>query len=166
MHSRHTCVILILLVAACGCDDGDRRLAEMAREAAGRQAEQNARMACLQEHVTAMQQDVQRSQAEVGRQRDLLEGERREIAGQRQRDPIVAAAIVDVGLVLACLLPLLLAGFALYCLRDQGQADSAVAEVLITELITDKPLLLPPPRSVAAIVGETPPSAERKTLSE
>ena len=159
MRRRVTCLLLILLITASGCGDRDQRLSDAAREAANRQAEQNTRMASLQEHVTLLQHDAQRSQAEVGRQRDLLESERREITDQRHRDPIVAAAIVDVGLVLACLLPLVLAGYALYCLRDPGQADSALADVLIGEITTDKPQFHPPPRYVTPIAHETPPSA-------
>lgn len=163
MRNRLVLLILVPIVVACGCD---QRLADMAQEASNRQAEQNTRMATLQENVTKLQHDVQQSQAEVGRQRDLLENERRDIAVQRHRDPIIAATIMDIGLVLACLLPLLLAGYVVHCLRDHGQSDSLVAEVLVQEIVAEKPLLLPPARSVAAIPLQAEPPTDDATASE
>ena len=175
--SRLTYLVSCLLaLTLAGCTDENARVAEMAREAANRQAEQNRQMSDLQRQVaegtkrlveaeakarselTSLQRDLQQSQAEVGHQRDLLEGERRDIADHRHRDPIIAAAIMDIGLALACLLPLLLAGYALYCLRDPGQTDVAMTEVLVQELVADKPLLLPPPDSI-------PPTSERRAPS-
>jgi len=183
MRNRTACLILLLLLTACGCDETDQRLTEMARDAANRQAEQNRQMAALQKQVaegsarlveaeakargefTTLQRDLQQSQADVGRQRDLLEGERRGIAGQRHRDPIIATTIMDIGLVLACLLPLLLAAYALYCLRDPGQTDSGLAELLVAEITAEEPLLLPPPRSVAAIPHDAESAADKTVAS-
>lgn len=161
MASFRSIALMSLVVAGiAGCDDENARVAEVAREAANRQAEQNKVMADLQTHMTSLQQDVQKSQVEVGRQRDLLEGERREIAAQRHRDPIIAAVLMDVGLVLACLAPLVLALYVLRSLGDAGQTESAMTEVLITELVADKPLFLPPPKSAAAIAHHAEPTAE------
>lgn len=184
MRSRTFCVFVLLLATACGCDERDQRLAEMAREAANRQAEQNRQMADLQKQVAegskrlveadaqargemnALQRDLQQSQSEVGRQRDLLENDRREIASQRHLDPIIASAIMDTGMVLACLLPLLLAGYALRCVFAPGQTDSVVAEVLVREITTDEPLLLPPPRSMSAITSDVQPSTDKSAATE
>jgi hypothetical protein len=55
-----------------------------------------------------VQKQIQAQRAEFDRQRDGLERERRELAAQRGRDPIVAQAIGAFGIMLACLLPLLL----------------------------------------------------------
>ena len=102
-------ILLICLIAGCG---GDERLVQMAKEHEARQAEQNLKMAELQKSVAegskrlveaeaesrdkflAMQDNLRADQATVGQQRDKLEAERREIAQQRIRDPIIAAAIV------------------------------------------------------------------------
>ena len=94
-----------------------------------------------------MQHDLQTAQAEIGRQRDQLEEDRREIATQRQRDPIVAAAILDIGIVLACLLPLALCVYVLRVACRAGESDSAVAELLVQELVASKPRLSLPGRS-------------------
>ena len=93
-----------------------------------------------------MQDNLRSDQATVGEQRDRLEGERREIAQQRVRDPIVAASIMQVGLVVACLLPLMLAGYLVYAMKNTtSQDDAAVTEFLVTELAAEQPLLLGPP---------------------
>ena len=126
MKTRNPLILLALLmmIVCASCTDDDR-LVQMAKEHEKRQAEQSQQMARMQHEVaegskklveadaqarkelTALQHDLRGDQAEVGRQRDTLEAERRDIAAQRNRDPIVAAAITNTGLVLACLLPLL-----------------------------------------------------------
>ena len=52
-------------------------------------------------------------------------------------------------LLLGCLAPLALATYLLYCLRDRNE-DQASGELLIEELTTDRPLLLPSPSSELA----------------
>jgi TolA-binding protein len=139
----------ILLVVVASCDEEDERLARFAAESTRQQAEQNREMAQLNREVAqshqeliGLQHNLEEQQVQVNQQRDHLEAERREIAKLRHRDPIIAAAISNVGLVLACLLPLALAGYLLYCLRGRSD-DEAVGELLIEELTTDRPLLLP-----------------------
>jgi hypothetical protein len=76
---------------------------------------------------------------------DQLEQERRQLAEQRHRDPILAASIHTVGLIAAALLPLLV---CVYIIRQIGRSepdDAAVAELLVHELVTDQPCLLPGP---------------------
>ena len=158
-------VAAILLLAMVSCDDsGDERLAWLAQENTRQQAEQNREMAQLNREVAqahqeliGLQHNLEEQQVQINDQRDLLESERREIANHRHRDPIIAAAISNVGLVLACLIPLALAGYLLYCLRDQKD-DPVVAELLIEEMISEQPTLLPPPRTgIARIEGQQRP---------
>ena len=77
--------------------------------------------------LAALQRDLQQDQAEVGRQRDQLEGDRRDIAAQRHRDPLIAAAITNIGLILACLLPLVLCVVILRSLRNPVTDEEALA---------------------------------------
>jgi len=101
-------------------------------------------------------------QATVGEQRDKLEGERREIAQQRIRDPIIAEAIMQVGpLAWPCLLPLVLAGYLIYAMKHTAsQDDAVVAELLVTELVSEHPLLLGPPPTQQALL----PKAEAEPV--
>jgi Flp pilus assembly protein TadB len=150
---------VLFLVSLVGCDERDARLTQLAREAANRQADQNRVMA-------EVQRGAQQSQAEVGRQRDELEAERRQIAQQRHRDPLIASAITTVGLVLACLLPLLLAAYILHCVQGPGVADAAVTEVLVRELVSENPLLLSPPKGRPGLERQPPPAIEQEGTPE
>lgn len=165
---------MLLMMLATGCDR-DERLARFAEQAAERQAEQNRRMADLQQEVaegsrqlveadakartefTQLHRDLQSERSEIGQQRDALEEERREIASQRVTDPLIAAAILETGVLLACLLPLVLCW---YLLRqgDAELADALVTEILLEDLTKQQPLLLAPParRLLTTDSPETP----------
>ena len=67
-----------------------------------------------------------------------------------RRDPIIAAAITNIGLLLVCLLPLVLCWYLLHR-RVEPADDQAVAEVLLEDLVTNRPLLLPRSDNVRAI---------------
>ncbi|REK48392.1 MAG: hypothetical protein DWQ46_02355 [Planctomycetota bacterium] len=152
----------MLIVTAIGCDENEnQRLADMAERHLRNQAEQNRRMADLQKEVAEgarrlVEADAQARkemvvlQREVGRQRDALEAERRDLAAKRRLDPLLAAAITHIGLLLVCLLPLLLCW---HLLRRPAEPtdDRAVAELLLEDLVTDRPLLLPPPTTRRAL---------------
>jgi hypothetical protein len=162
-------IVAALILTAIGCDEEEnKRLAEMAERHIERQAEQNRQVTELQREVAegsrrlveadaqarqemvTLQREVQAERSEVGRQRDLLEGERRDLAAKRRLDPIVAAAITNIGLLLACLLPLVLCWYLLQR-RVEPADDQAVAEVLLEDLVSDRPLLLPLTDGVRAI---------------
>ncbi len=162
-------IVAALMLTAIGCDEEEnKRLAEMAERHIERQAEQNRQVTELQREVAegsrrlveadaqarqemvTLQREVQAERSEVGRQRDLLEGERRDLAAKRRLDPIVAAAITNIGLLLACLLPLVLCWYLLQR-RVEPADDQAVAEVLLEDLVADRPLLLPRTDGIRAI---------------
>ena len=118
--------VWVLTISNAGCQSESDRVAEVAREAAQRQAEQSKEMVQLQNQVaedsrrlveadakaraemTAIQRDLQQSQTEIGRQRDQLEVERRQIAAERFWDALLGNSITAAEALLACLLPLLL----------------------------------------------------------
>ncbi len=159
----------LAITVLTGCDK-DQRLADLAREGADRQAAQNLRMAensgqvaaaakavveadaQARKDFAAMQQNLQTQQAEVGRQRDQLESERREAARHRQWDPVIAAAITDVGVVLACLLPLVLCWYLLRSLHRESN-DPVLTEILIEEIASDNPRLLISPSANPIPIG-------------
>src|SRR4051794_15669076 len=91
-------IALIGIVLTSGCENDNRRIADMATAAAERQAQQSAEMAKAHSHLTqgarelvesagraqeslvTIQRELETQQAEVGHQRDLLEKERQAIA--------------------------------------------------------------------------------------
>ena len=167
-------IVTTLMLTMAGCEE-EERLAEMAERHLERQAEQTRLMADLQQEVAegtrqlveadarareemvALQRDLQADQAAVGQQRDQLEGERKELAAKRRLDPIVAAAITNVGLLAVCALPLVLCWYLLHP-RVEPADDQVVAEVLLNDLISDRPLLLPRMEAghVIGIGGDAP----------
>ncbi len=179
--SRFTFRVLssLLLLGLVGCEEDE--LAKAAREAAKQSAEQQRQLVQLQAEVArsaselveadskartelaALQRDLQQDQAEVGRQRDQLEDDRRDVADQRHRDPLVAAAITNIGLILACLLPLLLCVFILRTVRDPATSEDALTELLVEEIVAEQPLLLP---SACRIPGLEHTTAEEPEPSE
>jgi len=164
MPTLNTVILLIaamLLVTATGCEPSEnQKLAEMAERHLDRQSEQNRQMNELQrevaqgsrqlvaadakarEEMLTLQREVQAERAEVGRQRDALETERRDLAAKRRIDPILAAAITNLGLLLACLLPLVLCWYLLQR-PTEAVEDHAMMEVLLDDIIADQPRFLP-----------------------
>lgn len=119
-----------------------QKLAEAAQQLVQSDAKARTDMIAAQERL-ASQLDQQRATVDTGR--DQLEAERKQLAAQRHREPIVAASIQTVGLIVAALLPLIV---CIYVIRQMCRAepdDGAVAELLVAELTTDQPVLLPGP---------------------
>ena len=153
-------------------DMRDQRLAEFARQSMAEQQKQNARIADQSKAVVdeshqlaqaakelvnldaqarrellAAQSDLTsqlaQQQSVVDAKRDELEQERREIAGRRNRDPIIASAIQYTGLILGCLAPLAICAFVIRQMQSQEPDHAAVAELLIQELTMPKILSVP-----------------------
>ncbi|HVX09960.1 MAG TPA: hypothetical protein VHC22_02045 [Pirellulales bacterium] len=153
-------MILLAIFLAAGCNE-DKRLVELAREADNRQAEQNHEMAQQNQQIAeatrqlveadarsrqellALERELKAERAEVDRQRDTLEDERRQIAQSRHWDSAAAEAIGGGVILLATLLPLALAAYLLHHVT-RSNPDEALAEVLVGEIVSDQPVLLPP----------------------
>ena len=139
--SRIRSLLLLALVLTSGCEREEAE-AESSREFVQIQADQNRRLVELQNQVQAQH-------VEIGRQRDALEKERRELAAQRHRDPVVAESIFSIGTLLACLCPILLA-WVLLNRADPGTDSEVIAETLIRDVSSGPSSILIP-----AIVGPT-----------
>ena len=163
-------------------DMRDQRLAEFARQSMAEQQKQNARIADQSKAVVdeshqlaqaakelveldaqarrellAAQSDlttqINKQQSVVDAKRDELEQERREIAGRRSRDPIIASAIQYTGLILGCLAPLAICAFVIRQMQSQEPDHAAVTDLLIQELT--KPKILPGPKTLSELDANT-----------
>ncbi|QGQ24717.1 hypothetical protein F1728_19385 [Gimesia benthica] len=152
---------LILLTGASCSSDENSRVVELATRQLERQAEQNQRMAELQQEVASgsrelveadarsrqemvtLQREIQAERNEIGHQRDQLEAERREIADRRHRDPIIAAAITRVAMVVVSLLPLLIC-WLLLRQKIEPANDQQMTELLLEDLVSAEPWLMSP----------------------
>jgi hypothetical protein len=176
-----TLMMTLMMMAGC-TDSADERFRQLAEQSLYEQAEQNKRLAeqskqiaeasrRLVEGDAAARKDLLEAQkhlsselhderAGLDRQREEMEQERRNIATQRHRDPIIAQTIGTVGLTLTCLLPLLLAGYVIYALNRSGDENDALSELLIMEMTADQPLLLPRSLTTVAAIEHTPSSPD------
>jgi hypothetical protein len=94
----------------------------------------------------------------LDRQHEEMEAERQIIAHQRLRDSLIAAVIVNASILLACIAPLLL---AFWVLRGSwGQESGGVDELLIHELTTETPVLLPRSSSSLPVAQAAPVCAD------
>ena len=159
-HCLLVLLIALLLLAAAGCED-DKRVVEVAREAADRQAEQNRQMgrqtediatatrelieadARSRQEMVALHRELQNEQAVVARQRDALETERRELARARQRESLLIPVLQGGGGVLVVVAALVFCAFLLAGLRHPEEAPQALGELLVEELSAERPLVLP-----------------------
>lgn len=142
-----------------------QKLADASKELVQRDAEARSQMIAAQERQTG-RLDQQRAAIDAGR--DGLEQERKQIAQQRHRDPILAASVQTVGLIVACLLPLIV---CIFVIRQMGRTepdDAAVAALLVTELTAERPMLLPGPalRPVPALEHHAGPYLPGATSSD
>lgn len=165
-------VLLAFTLTGCVSSDSDKELAEFAKETMTEQRKQNDRLAeqsaaivektghltqaaeklveqdaeARRELIAAQQQlqsELHQQQSTVDAHRKELEDERQQIASQRGRDPIVANAITNSGLMLACVLPLVVCVMVIRQLQHQQPDDAAVAELLLHEATQVTSTLLP-----------------------
>ena len=117
-----------------------RHLAEATQQFVSQDAAARQQLLAAQENLNSQ---LQQQRATIDAGRDALEQERRLLAAERQREPILAASIESLGLILACLLPLALCGLLLWRLGRVEPDDAAMAELLVCELTSEQPRWLP-----------------------
>ncbi len=177
---RHVIAATVLMALVSGCSSSDDQILQ---QSLARQAEQNSQMARHTEQIVEtsrqlvesdarargeliemqqhLQDGLQTERQSLDRQHEQLETERQAIARQRQRDPLIAAAIVNVGILLACMAPLLLAYWVLR--SSWAQESGGVDELLIQELVTETPVFLPRPTLALPSSEPSPEPADALT---
>ena len=152
-------IALVLTITGC---DKDERLARLAAQSVEQQAQQNRDVAAQHKEIAkaaravveadarsradfaALVGDLQGQRKQVDAQRDALERERRLIAARRFRDPLIATAIQDLGLLCLCSLPLVVAVYVLRTISSSAD-EAALNELLVeTTFFSETPLLAGP----------------------
>jgi hypothetical protein len=159
-----------ITLIAIGCSSGDERVVELSRQSTDRQAEQNRLVETNSRQVLEatdrlveadaksrtenieLHRQIEVERSGINQQRDVLEQERRQIAEQRNRDPIVAESILSVGGLIAAILPLLVCLALLRGLFHKSDQE-ALADVLIEDLVSQQPLLREP--NALPLLGES-----------
>jgi hypothetical protein len=73
-----------------------------------------------------------------------LEAERKAIAAERKWDQLLAPAVQDLGVFLVIAAIVGFCWYLLMGLRHDSVTDKEVGELLIQEMVAEKPILLPP----------------------
>jgi hypothetical protein len=163
--NRHRWVIVATLLMIAGCSRLDEETIQQTLDNQRRQneliAQQSAAVVRAGDHLTEGAQELvsrdaaarqelieahsqtqaslQQERASLDRQKELLDGERRSIAQDRARDPILAATIQGVMALLACLSPLVLAAYALRQLGKASSETRELNELLLAEFTPGQP---------------------------
>jgi hypothetical protein len=171
---------MVALMTTLGCDN---REAEIAREAADRQARQNETMATLQQEVAAgtrtladndararqqsfeVHRDLQSERSELSHQWQNLEDQRQEVAHDRRTESFLAALVSSGGTTLAVLFALAFAWLALFGLHRE-EASSPEATVLLVEQLLDDSLRLNRPDDERALLADSSPKPSLPHLPE
>ena len=156
-HRIRHLLLCFLVAVASGCGSGDERLIRATQEADARQAEQNRELAQVVTDQQTVQKGIENQHQHLDEERSALDSERRAIAAERVRDPIIANALIGAVILAACALPLVLAFFVLRGADKAEPDEAALSELLVQELVADKPLLFPRPFSPAL---EPPPATD------
>jgi hypothetical protein len=147
-------VLLAALMIASGCSDENARVAQVAQEAAQRQAEQNQEMSHLNREVAEgtkrlvegqadANQHWQTMQQNIHQQQDQLEAERRQQADSRQRDSLLAPVLWSLGVLLVCCLPLLLCWQLLTGLAKETH-EATITQLLLDEMTCPSGIMIQP----------------------
>ncbi len=131
-------VLSLIILAGCTHDVQDARLSRVTEQALEQQTQQNKAMAELQKNL-------QQERSHLDQERAQLEDESRKIAAARHRDPLVANAILGAAGLLVAVLPLGLCWHLLRGLYRPGDDGEALGELLVQEMTSSRPLILPPP---------------------
>ncbi len=172
----------VCLMAGCDESDGEqhRRVAEVAQRGTDRKAEQKREMARLNREVAegtrrmveadalaradhvAVHHEIQAERAVLHEGFDALEDERQQIAQQRRTESALGPAL---GLVSGTLVVSAVIGLCMLLLKESQRSDPSDADVnaiLIGELVSEYPRLLPGP-SVPPALSSRPPNSEPDT---
>ncbi len=110
-----------------------------------------------------LQEKIQDERGALVKMYEALETEKRQIAMERQRDPIIAAAMTEMAFLLAVCISLVFCWVLLY--RMSADSDEAlVRDLLLQDLTARRSRILPPPPPPPALTHDKPKAiANKKT---
>ncbi len=180
------CTLLTVLclswLTGCGDPDRHREVAEVAREGANRQAQQNSEMVRLNREVVegtrrmveanaearkemvVVHQEIQAERDSLNVGFSLLESERKQIAEQRRTESVVVPALKTIGGALVALSAAVLCLVLLIGQRKTDSSDAELNELLICDMVREQPQLLLGTRSQPAIENNPPNNDSPSTL--
>jgi hypothetical protein len=116
-----------------------QRLSAASESLVKQDAEARREFAAMQ---TSSQESLFAERQKLDQHKALLEDERRKIAKQRHRDPLIATALLQGTTLTICCLPILLV-VAVYQKARQEPDSDALNDLLLSEFVSEQPRLLP-----------------------
>lgn len=142
-----------LVIAISGCDE---RVADVAREGADRQAQQNAMTADLhgevaqgtralvtsdaeaRDQIVSVHHELQAERARLDEAWSALERERQRLTERRHTESLLVASAHVAGMAILVVLLLLFSWYALFAARHDNVPESALNEYLLATLVGDE----------------------------
>lgn len=180
-HTVKTGLLILLLLTLVGCESSDQRLADYARQHVEQQAKQNITTSELAretsdnqrrmvESVEKSRQDLVGLQKGLEQQRGQIAEERRELSERQHWESLLAPVLTSIGYLLITSLPLILCWYLLHTVRNSPADEAAVTQLLVQDLISETPVLLPAPsqpvRRLTLHAGDAPATDEHSTTQE
>jgi len=170
-NNRNVLLLLCGLALLVGCDekDGHKRVAEVATQAAERQAQQNTEMVRLNREVAegtrrmveadaearkeiiAVHHEIQAERVSLNDGFKTLEVERKQMAQERRTESILVPAAKTIGMALVAVVVVGFCLLVLFGLRRTDVSDAELNELLIHDLVREHPRLLNGPNTESAI---------------
>jgi hypothetical protein len=144
-------ILAAVTLTAIGCGSDSDRVAELATRHATQQSELSCETVELQTELAEgtqqligtdaqarrdfleLQEKLDEQRVEIGRRRDELSEARHDLMERQSNDPVIATAVISIGTLATCLLPLFLAGCLLRCQFDPTD-DHLSNEILLDEI--------------------------------
>lgn len=138
-----------ILILAClvvgGCRNESQRLADMADRTVEMQSDTNSTVAGANEELAKLNRDVQAERKELNQSFEQLENDRRELNKQRRSELAWAESFRFLAIVIAAALPLFLCAYLIWAATRNTNDAELVNEVLMQELVSQRPRLIAGP---------------------
>ena len=166
-------LLSFILVAGCADRDRHKEVAEVAKQAAERQAQQNTELARLNREVAegtrrlvqadavarkemiVVHQDIQAERTLLNDGFEKLEGERQQMAQQRRTESLLVPAMKTIGVAIVATTVVLFCLLLLTRFRSTDAADAELNELLINDPVSEHPRLLTEPHIEPAVTNRS-----------
>jgi hypothetical protein len=182
-HAPWMTLLTLMMLVIVACDSRDQRLAEFAQRSAAEQAAQNRAAAELATQAAENQRRtvevVEKSRQDlIAQQKDSKSTSTNSVPRSTGNAAIwltngigksmLAPVLTSIGFLLVTALPLVLCWYLLHSLKDAPVDETSVTQLLVQDLVSDQPILLPPPVSSARHITHSvpePPKIEEQPPS-
>ena len=149
-------ILLLAYLPNGGCQTESQQLADLADRTVEMQAQQNLAIAKSQGEMIELSRDIQLERKELNQGFKQLEDDRQKVHKQRRSELAWAESLRFLALVIAASMPLFLCAYLVWAGSQNVPDSQIINEVLMQELVTQKPRLLTGPNLTASHEDQAP----------